>query len=63
MRSEAFHNYVIDNYGDADVKVGTSKHIDPALILYSGIHLMLTTIKISRKVAEMEHCIEEFLSS
>ena len=43
VRSEAFHNYIIDNYGDADVKVGTSKHVDPALKFYSGIPLMITT--------------------
>ena len=43
VRCEAFHNYIIDNYGDAAVKVGTSKHIDPPLILYSGIPLMITT--------------------
>ena len=45
VRSEAFHTYVIDNYGDADIKVGTSKRIDPTLILYSGIPLMITTNK------------------
>ena len=45
VRSEVFHDYAIDNHGDADVKVGTSKHIDPALILYSGIPLMKTTNK------------------
>ena len=45
VRCEAFHNYIIDNYGDAAVKVGTSKHIDPPLILYSGIPLMITTNK------------------
>ena len=45
VRSEVFHTFVIDNYGDADIKVGTSKHIDLALILYSGIPLMITTNK------------------
>ena len=44
MRSEIFHNYVIDNYGDADVTEGTgTRHIDPALKFYSGIPLMITT--------------------
>lgn len=45
VRSEAFHTVVIDNYGDADVRVGTSKYIDPALILYSDIPSMITTNK------------------
>ena len=46
VRSEIFHNYVIDNYGDADVKEGSgNRHIDPALNFYSGIPLMITTNK------------------
>ena len=31
VMSEAFHNYVIDNHRYADVKQGTSRHIDPSL--------------------------------
>jgi len=46
VRSEIFHNYVIDNYGDADVTEGSgTRHIDPALKFYSGIPLMITTNK------------------
>ena len=33
----------LTNYGDADVKVGTRNHVDPALKFYSGIPLMITT--------------------
>ena len=51
MRSETFHNYVIDNYGDTDVKQG-NRHVDPAFKFYFGIPLMITTkkdIKIGRE--------------
>ena len=44
VKTEAFHNYVIDKYGDADVNEGTGNiHIYPALKFYSGIPLMITT--------------------
>ena len=33
VRSEAFHNYVIDNYGDADRKVGTSNLSVPSRVI------------------------------
>ena len=42
MRSEAFNNYVIDNYRDADVS-NEKQRIDPSLILYSGITFMTNT--------------------
>ena len=41
-RSEIFHNHVIDNCGNMDVSEEmVNKHIDPALKLHSGIHLIL----------------------
>ena len=44
VRSEIFHNYVIDNYEDADVTEGSgTRHIDPALKFYSGTPLIITT--------------------
>ena len=44
VRSEAFYNYVVDNYGDADVSNGT-RWVNPALIFYSG-----TSLRINRKI-------------
>ena len=50
-RIKAFHNYVIDNNGDADIKQVTSRHTDPTLKLYSGIPLMITANKdIKREI-------------
>ena len=43
-RSEAFLNYVFDNYGDDDVKQGTGQ-IDPAFKFYSGISLTIISNK------------------
>ena len=48
VRSEAFNNYMIDNYGDADVAHGT-RRIDPALNFYSGIPLMININKDIKK--------------
>ena len=62
-RSEVFHNYMINNYGDADVKQGTSRYIDPALKFYSGIKPMITTNKDIKKGDHMVHCVEEYQSS
>ena len=40
--SPSFESKVYNKCGDADIKPGRSKKVDPALIFYSGVPLMIT---------------------
>ena len=48
VRSENFHNYVINIYGNAGVSNG-SRRIDHALTFYSDIICMINAIKEFKK--------------